>query len=204
MNKPFLDQWAEILAKGDWIMTALMGIAATLWFCLAYRALLLQRGSRKPLEDLLDNPPAFFGSEQRVFRGFVVEAVAAAGQVLRMATTMRASALESYLHPLVAKMNAFRSLVTALVALAPMAGLLGTVLGMMTMFSSIGDSNFSSQSGGITNGIAQALYATEVALLIAVPCLVVGQILNRREDSLKVELSQLVRLTCARPYEVAS
>ncbi len=54
--------------------------------------------------------------------------------------------------------------VNALVSVAPLLGLLGTVSGMITTFNSI------SQSGAnLVDGISQALITTQVGLAVAIP-----------------------------------
>jgi len=62
---------------------------------------------------------------------------------------------------------------------APYIGLLGTVLGIMLTFSSMGKQGFM-DTGSIMSGLALALKATAVGLLVAIPSVVLYNTLLRR------------------------
>ena len=59
--------------------------------------------------------------------------------------------------------------------LAPMLGLLGTVLGMVTMFASIAEQQTAVTPAILADGLWQALYTTVWGMLIAIPALAAGQ-----------------------------
>ena len=61
---------------------------------------------------------------------------------------------------------------------APYIGLLGTVLGIMLTFYSIGDSGFDTTR--IMRGLALALKATALGLLVAIPAVTLYNLLLRR------------------------
>ncbi|MBM3214866.1 hypothetical protein FJZ36_08130 [Candidatus Poribacteria bacterium] len=78
--------------------------------------------------------------------------------------------------------------VLALVAtLAPLLGLLGTVLGMVTGFKALAVETGQMQLRIVADGISVALLTTFAGLLIAVPTLVAHQILMHRADRLAME-----------------
>ena len=62
---------------------------------------------------------------------------------------------------------------------APYIGLLGTVLGIMLTFHTMGTSGTMAVSA-IMVGLSLALKATAVGLLVAIPCVVLNNILRRR------------------------
>lgn len=62
---------------------------------------------------------------------------------------------------------------------APYIGLLGTVLGIMLTFHTMGTSG-TMAVGAIMIGLSLALKATAVGLLVAIPCVVLNNILRRR------------------------
>lgn len=62
---------------------------------------------------------------------------------------------------------------------APYLGLLGTVLGIMLTFYTMGDQGFM-DTGKIMVGLALALKATAVGLLVAIPSVVLYNLLLRR------------------------
>jgi len=73
--------------------------------------------------------------------------------------------------------------------ISPMAGLLGTVLGMIKSFKAIalqgaGDPNV------VANGISEALLTTAAGLLIAIPAIIAYQTFNRKADKIMLEIEK--------------
>jgi biopolymer transport protein ExbB len=66
---------------------------------------------------------------------------------------------------------------------APYIGLLGTVLGIMLTFHTMGTSGALAVSS-IMIGLSLALKATAVGLLVAIPCVVLNNVLRRRVTEL--------------------
>jgi len=66
---------------------------------------------------------------------------------------------------------------------APYIGLLGTVLGIMLTFHTMGTSGTMAVST-IMIGLSLALKATAVGLLVAIPCVVMNNMLRRRVSEL--------------------
>ena len=66
---------------------------------------------------------------------------------------------------------------------APYIGLLGTVLGIMLTFHTMGSSGTMAVQT-IMAGLSLALKATAVGLLVAIPCVVLNNILRRRVTEL--------------------
>ena len=69
---------------------------------------------------------------------------------------------------------------------APYIGLLGTVLGIMLTFHTMGTSGAIAVST-IMIGLSLALKATAVGLLVAIPCVVMNNVLRRRANELLME-----------------
>lgn len=69
---------------------------------------------------------------------------------------------------------------------APYIGLLGTVLGIMLTFHTMGASGTMAVNT-IMIGLSLALKATAVGLLVAIPCVVMNNILRRRVSELLTE-----------------
>lgn len=73
--------------------------------------------------------------------------------------------------------------------ISPMAGLLGTVLGMIKSFKVIaiqgaGDPNV------VANGISEALITTAAGLLIAIPAIIAYNLFNRKADKIMMEIEK--------------
>jgi biopolymer transport protein ExbB len=82
-------------------------------------------------------------------------------------------------------------------SIAPLLGLLGTVLGMMRAFSVI-MLHGSGSASLLAGGISEALVTTAAGLMVAVPALVCHRFFERRIDSLAVDMQdRAVRLVDA-------
>jgi biopolymer transport protein ExbB len=92
----------------------------------------------------------------------------------------------------------FRVLVASLVIAAPLAGLLGTVTGMIETFDGLGQGALFAASGGVAGGISQALLTTQMGLVVAVPGVIVGRLLDRRQRGLEADLDVLREVLVAR------
>ena len=73
---------------------------------------------------------------------------------------------------------------------APYIGLLGTVLGIMLTFHTMGTSGTMAVST-IMIGLSLALKATAVGLLVAIPCVVMNNLLRRRVSELLTQYKAL-------------
>jgi biopolymer transport protein ExbB/TolQ len=67
----------------------------------------------------------------------------------------------------------------AMIAAAPLLGLLGTVSGMVTTFESISGRSAEKTMEGLARGISEVLVATESGLVVAIPALLVIHIAHR-------------------------
>jgi biopolymer transport protein ExbB len=77
-----------------------------------------------------------------------------------------------------------------IVTAAPLLGLLGTILGMMRAFQLIGANGLVNPTG-VTGGVAQALVATAIGLVIALVSLFAFNYFSRRLDRLVDDLETL-------------
>lgn len=90
----------------------------------------------------------------------------------------------------------YSKMVMTLVAIAPLIGLLGTVVGMIETFDSLASASLFSQTGGIAGGISQALFTTQLGLVVAVPGVIIGRLLDRRSHVMELELEQIKDILC--------
>lgn len=83
-----------------------------------------------------------------------------------------------------------QGIIDTAITLAPLLGLLGTVIGLINAFSSIGADQITAPIA-ITGGISEALLATAYGLAIAIVCLIPFNILVNLESRTKEELEEL-------------
>ena len=74
--------------------------------------------------------------------------------------------------------------IKAIIAVAPLMGLLGTVGGMIETFASLGTMEMFKSGGGIAGGISQALLTTQLGLIVAVPGILYLKLIERRKTTL--------------------
>ncbi len=74
-------------------------------------------------------------------------------------------------------------------AVAPLLGLLGTVLGIMDMFGVAAKQGMADPSA-LASGISVALITTAAGLIVAIPALIFHRVLTSKVDALVVEMEQ--------------
>lgn len=79
-----------------------------------------------------------------------------------------------------------------IVGAAPLLGLLGTVTGLVKVFSNISPETGLPDQTAFTQGIALALTTTVLGLTIAIPCLVGSGYLQRRVETYAVQIESLL------------
>lgn len=77
-------------------------------------------------------------------------------------------------------------------SLAPLIGLLGTVLGMIDAFQQLENAGSQVDPGLLSSGIWQALLTTAAGLIVAIPAVAAHHWLERRVDHLAHEMDNLV------------
>lgn len=81
-------------------------------------------------------------------------------------------ALESAAQAEIPTLKRFNNAFETIIALSPLLGLLGTVLGLMTAFSSLRLGDVAgTQGAGVTGGISEALVSTVMGLVVAIATL---------------------------------
>lgn len=88
-------------------------------------------------------------------------------------------------HELMRFLNALGSIA----AVTPLLGLLGTVFGMITMFTAVGEHGAGNPQE-LSAGIGQALISTAAGLTVAIPSLLMHRLLRGKVDALIIDMEQ--------------
>lgn len=78
-----------------------------------------------------------------------------------------------------------------LVSTAPLAGLLGTVTGMLSTFAGLGMSTGGNTIDLVAGGISEALITTQTGLVLAIPGYVLIHLVKRHRGQFEIFLNQL-------------
>ena len=194
MGENLLQDVAGYIQSGGWVMPPLLLATLVLWFAIGYRFAALKRGSERDVRNLVRR----YDDKGKIPKG---EGVLL--RALRKGLDLRERQLDD-LRPYLddeffeeeKEIRRYGRLIMTIVAAAPLLGLLGTVIGMIETFDSLGDMSLFSQSGGIAGGISQALITTQMGLAVAIPIMLVHTWLSRRSDHLVGEMeAKAVQLT---------
>ncbi|WP_226646304.1 MotA/TolQ/ExbB proton channel family protein [Microbulbifer variabilis] len=97
--------------------------------------------------------------------------------------------IEETASQVVHELERFLNALGTIAAVAPLIGLLGTVIGMIQVFTAImleGTGN----AGILAGGISQALITTAAGLTVAIPALMAHRFFQRRVDTIVVTMEQ--------------
>lgn len=191
----------ELLLKGGWTMVPLyacsaVGLIVFIHKLITYRAAQLTDLSWESevikliRSGNLNAVPDAFNSSKHPAVNVVRAMVTALKErpVEAKSEALRVASLE------LQKLEKNLSLLSFLAQVAPLLGLLGTVLGMIDLFVSFqhgGNSNINLTE--LSAGIWKALITTAAGLTIAVPTLAAHSYLTSRVDNVRLDLSDLIQ-----------
>jgi biopolymer transport protein ExbB len=181
----------DLFLSGGEIMYMLGGVACILYgFCFAALAY-VNRGNLNDKE--LDKWPEWIEDPTKV-GGRLGEALSYAlhGPTLTIKTVGRR--FEEIRINLVSSIDRRLLVINTLVAAAPLAGLLGTVTGMLAMFTGLSQGTGPAGMEKVADGMQQALITTQTGLTIALPGLFLGLIIKSQRDRIAGTLTRLESL----------
>ncbi len=178
---------ASYLARGGWIMVPLIAVSLAMWTLIADRWQLLRTLSRQDLK--IPEAIAAIRNGGSEVRGTGLRALLVQ-KFLRQRTgsaDLDRDRLHACARGLQPDLKRFLPAIRVLAAVAPLLGLLGTVLGMVKSFTVIkhfGTGN----TQALADGISVALVTTQTGLLIAIPGLMAAVLLSRKSQRLARQL----------------
>jgi len=188
----YLEMFVNFMNAGGVVMWVLFVLNLFLWYGLGYRYLVLKRGTMGNIRRQIDKHMKR-GEKQRM-RGLLDYAVADALEATREASSLGLKVknhIYDALFPYIIMISKYSTLVKTIVILAPLVGLLGTVMGMIETFDALTSGSMFSQGASISGGISKALFTTELGLVVAVPGLILGKILDKKEERFALEFEQI-------------
>jgi biopolymer transport protein ExbB len=195
MFSSMVQQVVEYIEAGGWVMPPLLVATLLLWFAIGYRFASLKRGSSRGVRNLLSR---YERGKKGNNDGVMIRAMLKGIELRDSVPTEHLRAeLDDAFYAEERELGKFNVLITTIVITAPLLGLLGTVIGMIETFDSLGNMSLFSQSGGIAGGISQALITTQMGLAVAIPGLVVNGALQRKQRDIELELAQMKDILCA-------
>ena len=106
-------------------------------------------------------------------------------------------ALEGASHAEMPLLKRFSSVFQTVIAIAPLLGLLGTILGLIRSFGAVRIGEMGANAGAVTGGISEALVSTAVGMVVAIFALTAFNIFRscyRRQISLLQEYSSQLEI----------
>lgn len=184
----------KYIQSGGFVMWPLIIASFALWFALGWRWATNRRGSSKSVHQLYR---LALNGESKESGGIITDGASLVARLVNLVKSGNyplkhtTDLLDDALADLRAEMDAYATLAKMIVVLAPLAGLLGTVTGMMETFDSLATMALFTQSGGVAGGISQALISTQMGLAVAIPGVIAGRLIDRKQSNLTTELEEL-------------
>lgn len=196
-------QFIYFMNAGGVIMWVLFGLNLALWYGLGFRYLNLKRGTKGNVRRLIAKH--LERGKAKKFVGVLDYAVSDALQASQKAEKAGEETPRAFIHdalfPYIISVGQYSTLVKTIVVLAPLVGLLGTVVGMIETFDALQSSSMFSQGDSIAGGISKALFTTELGLVVAVPGLLIGKVLDRQEEKYVLEFEQIADILSTKDHE---
>jgi biopolymer transport protein ExbB len=189
----YFDQFVHFMNAGGIVMWVLFALNLPLWYGLGYRYFTLRRGTKGNVRRLIEKHEQ--RGSKKVYVGLLDYAVHDALEAAALAKKIGKKPREymyDALFPYIIITSKYGVLVRTIVMLAPLIGLLGTVSGMIETFDALQSSSMFAQGDSIAGGISKALFTTELGLVVAVPGLIFGKILDKKEEQFGLEFEQIV------------
>lgn len=186
----------ELIRSGGWVMALIIPCSIAALAIIGERLWSLQKKIVAPPHLLPQVQQWLARKELDEQRLTLLRASAPLGRILAAGLANRRhsrevirEAIEDSGRHLVPELERYLRTLGTIAAISPFLGLLGTVLGMIEMFSGIGSRGVGDPSI-VANGIAQALVATAAGLLVAIPSLMFYRYFRGRVSELLVDMEQ--------------
>jgi biopolymer transport protein ExbB len=182
-------------------LTSIIGLGVVLW-----RAWTLRWGKVAPPAIAAALAECHTAEDVKLLRAQCEQNPSPLGRLLLFAAnhldwprTENVSSLETAARREIVRLERGLVVLEIIIGIAPLLGLVGTILGMMTVFNDIGEAGLNNASR-LAHGISVILNATLVGLLIAIPALVSWGYFSKKVEVLAVEMETLCDEFIRRQY----
>ena len=180
------------LKAGGLIMLPLVTLSVVMWTLIINRAFFLSRLYRKNMSrqeaghfvktNTLPDQDRYQGAVSLLVRDFSRRRSGVAG--------IDRAILDETVMSVVSSLDNHLALIGVLATIAPLFGLLGTVVGMVATFDVIASFG-TGHARAMAGGIAEALITTQAGLLVAIPAMYMRNYLGQKADKLKRHVSSV-------------
>lgn len=196
-----MDTLWHIFHAGGWMMGPIL-LCSFLAAAIGVERFLFYRGSRSRMEVLADAAAGFGKTgDAAVLAAVLEEEDGCAARVLRKALAGGGSRaaqslrLECEASRELTALRRYLPVLRAIVTMAPLLGLLGTVIGMIQSFRVL--TAAAGQPAAVTGGVAEALICTAFGLFAAILALLLHSFFSQRLDELTAQMEQAANLYLA-------
>ncbi|MDF1762863.1 MAG: MotA/TolQ/ExbB proton channel family protein [Oleibacter sp.] len=186
----------EIIQSGGWMMVPIL-IASALALAITLERFFTLRANKIAPRDLLSQVWGWMKNKQlgadklhALRDSSPLGRVLAAGLInSRHGRQIMKESIEEVASHEIHEMERYLNALGTIAAVAPLMGLLGTVFGMIKVFTDIMTLG-TGQANMLAGGISEALITTAAGLVVAIPALICHRILQRRVDEIVVYMEQ--------------
>jgi len=184
----------NLFEQGGFVMPPLLFCAAALWYGLGYRYCVLKTNNVLDMRDLYK---AYCQAPNRPAKDLIEHAMKLGIGIKQQQVVNLRRNLDAAFYDYEQEIRQYSVLIKVIVMISPLLGLLGTVAGMIETFDSLAAMALFTQSGGIAGGIAQALLTTQTGLTVAIPGVLIQNILQKKQMNIQNNLAQIKDLLCS-------
>ncbi|MBD5781300.1 MotA/TolQ/ExbB proton channel family protein [Pelagicoccus sp. NFK12] len=199
MTDFFQESFLPIWNAGGTLMYPLVGLALLIFFTGMEIVVYLNELRGKPasdrtIEDWV-NTPSHAGGEIQSMIEYGKAALPDQRDVINRFSEMR--------NEHIARIDRRRTMLAVFVSAAPLTGLLGTVIGMLSTFKGLAISSGGQTVNMVADGISEALITTQLGLVIAIPGYILMMLIEKRQNALDTLITR-IEATIARKARQAN
>ena len=180
--------FAEAWGYGGWLMWVLLAMSIAGLACCVYFILTLRADNVAPLRLRRDLPKYLTGDDTEEAPSPLSAVMLATLDAIRNAphanATLIAQVAESEGRRQAEAIEGRTQWLLDIATIAPMVGLLGTVIGMLGAFGSVASDVAAAKPAMLAAGVAQAIVTTIFGLLVAIPAMALYAYFRRRAGRL--------------------